>query len=121
MNKVFLLGRLTKDIELREGNGKYFTRFTLAVDRRGEGTDFLNCVAFGKTAEWASKYLSKGSKALVEGKLQSSSYEKDGKKSYSYDVIVDSMEFADSKKKAETPEDHQGGWITPEGEDLPFK
>ena len=80
MNKVILVGRLTADPELKTGNTS-FTRFTLAVDRRKENTDFINCVAFGKTAEFVSNYFKKGQKMGLEGRIQTGSYEnRDGKK-----------------------------------------
>ncbi len=101
MNKVILMGRLTKDPEVRTGNTTV-ARFTLAVDRRfkndGDQTaDFINCVAFGKTAEFLEKYGRKGTKFVVEGHIQTGSYDKDGKKIYTTDVVVESVEFAESK------------------------
>ena len=97
MNKVFLMGRLTKELDLKSGKDKSYLRNNLAVDRRGEGTDFINLVFFGKTAETVDKYCHKGSKILIEGHIQTGSYEKDGKKVYTTDVIVDSFDFAESK------------------------
>jgi single-strand DNA-binding protein len=121
MNNVFLLGRLTKDIELREGKTP-FASFTIAVDRRfskEKESDFINCKAFGKTAENMSKFFSKGDLLVVEGRIQTGSYEKDGKKIYTTDVIVDNFNFTASKKKA--PEEAQQGVSkVVEPEDLPF-
>ena len=108
MNKVILIGRLTKDPETRYSQGQNSTcisRYSLAVDRQfkrdGEQTaDFLNCVAFGKQGEFAEKYLKKGAKIAVTGRLQTGSYtDKDGKKVYTTDVVVESHEFVESKKK----------------------
>ena len=102
-NKVFLMGRLTKDPDMRgEGTG-LCARYTLAVDRRfkkdGEdNTDFINCVVFSKGAEFAEKYLKKGTKIVVTGRIQTGSYtNKDGQKVYTTDVIVEEQEFAESK------------------------
>ncbi len=103
MNKVILMGRLTRDPEVRNSGDTAVARFSLAVDRRfkkdGEVTaDFPNCVAFGKTAEFVEKYAHKGTKFVVEGRLQTGSYtNKDGQKVFTTDVIVDQIEFAESK------------------------
>lgn len=106
MNKVILMGRLTRDPDIRYGQGDNATavaRFNLAVDRRfkrdGEQTaDFINCVAFGKPAEFAEKYLHQGTKIVLEGRIQTGSYtNKDGQTVYTTDVVVEAMEFAESK------------------------
>ena len=105
MNRVILMGRLTRDPELRystEERQMAIARYTLAVDRRVKGnekeTDFINCIAFGKNAEFTEKYFKKGQRVLIEGRIQTGSYiNKDGKTVYTTDVIVDSGEFADSK------------------------
>ena len=105
MNKVILMGRLTRDPEVRYSQGESataFARFTLAVDRRfrrEEATaDFINCVAFGKTAEFLEKYFRQGMKAVVCGSIQTGSYtNRDGQKVYTTDVRVDEIEFAESK------------------------
>ena len=105
MNKVILMGRLTKDPELKYSTGERqmaVAKYTLAVDRRVKGnekeTDFINCIAFGKNAEFTEKYFKKGQRVLIEGRIQTGSYiNKDGKTVYTTDVIVDSGEFADSK------------------------
>lgn len=106
MNKVILMGRLTRDPEVRytQGdNASAVARFSLAVDRRfkkdGEQTaDFINCVAFGKTGEFIEKYGRKGTKFVVEGHIQTGSYtNKDGQKVYTTDVVVEQVEFAESK------------------------
>ena len=106
MNKVILMGRLTRDPEVRYSSGANsmaVARFTLAVDRRfrreGEASaDFINCVSFGKTAEFAEKYFRQGLKVLVTGRIQTGSYtNRDGQKVYTTDVVVEEQEFAESK------------------------
>lgn len=110
MNKVILMGRLTRDPEVRytQGdNASAVARFSLAVDRRfkkdGDQTaDFINCVAFGKTGEFIEKYGRKGAKFVVEGRIQTGSYtNKDGQKVYTTDVVVEQVEFAESKASAD--------------------
>lgn len=110
MNKVILFGRLTKDTETRVSQGDnptYITRYTLAVDRRfkrdGEpSADFINCVAFGKSAEFAEKYFFKGMKVAITGRLQTGSYtNKEGQKVYTTDVVIEEQEFAESKQSNE--------------------
>ena len=107
MNIIALSGRLTKDPELKSGqSGKVYARFTLAVDRpmqKGEA-DFINCVAFGKTAELIGEYLRKGRKVGVIGRLQMGRYEVNGEKRTSYDVIVETLEFLESKNTAKAEE-----------------
>lgn len=107
MNKVFLMGRLTRDPEVRYSQGENamaIARYSLAVDRRGgrnndENTaDFINCVAFGRAGEFAEKYLRKGTKLVVTGRIQTGSYtNKDGVKVYTTDIVVEDQEFAESK------------------------
>ncbi|MFK4784851.1 single-stranded DNA-binding protein [Fusobacterium sp. MFO224] len=103
MNLVVLTGRLTRDPELKYGqSGKAYSRFSIAVDRtfqRGEA-DFINCVAFGKTAELIGEYLRKGRKVGVQGALQMNRYEVNGEKRTSYDVVVSNIEFLESKSGA---------------------
>ena len=110
MNKAVLVGRLTRDPEVRYSQGDNTTavaRYTVAVDRRfkkdGEQTaDFINCVAFGKTGEFIEKYGRKGTKFVVEGRIQTGSYtNKDGQKVYTTDVVVEQVEFAESKASAD--------------------
>lgn len=110
MNKVILMGRITRDPEVRytQGdNASAVARFSLAVDRRfkkdGDQTaDFINCVAFGKTGEFIEKYGHKGTKFVVEGRIQTGSYtNKDGQKVYTTDVVVEQVEFAESKASAD--------------------
>ncbi|MBR0434849.1 MAG: single-stranded DNA-binding protein [Lachnospiraceae bacterium] len=104
MNKVILMGRLTRDPEVRYtgGESSAVARYTLAVDRRfkkegGDTADFIQCVAFGKSGEFAEKYFKKGTKVVVEGRIQTGSYEKDGQRIYTTDVVVEQQEFAESK------------------------
>ena len=104
MNRVILMGRLARDPETQTtATGKLKCRMTIAVDRpkAKDGTqsaDFIGLVAWEKTAEFAERYLSKGQRVLIEGKIQTGSYEKNGEKRYTTDVNVDRIEFADSKK-----------------------
>ena len=106
MNKVVLMGRLTKEPDVRRSQGAEpvtIARYTLAVDRRGkkqEGqqADFISCVAFGKAGEFAEKYLHKGTKICVSGRIQTGSYTRqDGTKAYTTDVVIEEQEFAESK------------------------
>lgn len=105
MNKVILIGRLTADPELRHTNsGKAVASYRLAVDRdfKTEGqpeADFINCVAWGKRAEFAGQYLKKGTKIAVDGRIQTGSYEKDGNKVFTTDVIIEHQEFCEAKKQ----------------------
>ena len=132
MNKVQLIGRLTKDVEVRYSQGDSqmaIARFTVAVDRRGkkDEADFISCVAFGKTGEFIEKYFSKGNRIGICGHIQTGSYtDKDNKKVYTTDVIADEAEFVESKGSAETvakPQTDENGFMNiPDGidEDLPF-
>lgn len=139
MNKVILMGRLTRDPEVRYSQGDTPTaiaRYTLAVDRRtrkdGEASaDFISCVAFGKSAEFAEKYLRKGTKLVIIGRIQTGSYtNKDGQKVYTTDVVAEDQEFAESKAAASgnqegnsQPAASGDGFMNiPEGmdEELPF-
>ena len=107
MNKVILMGRLTRDAEVRYSQGDSSTavaRFSLAVDRRfkrdgdDQTADFINCVAFGRTGEFMERFGRKGTKFLVEGRIQTGSYtNRDGQKVYPTDVVVEQVEFAESK------------------------
>ncbi len=113
MNKVILMGRLTRDPEVRYSQGETamaIARYTLAVDRRGrrdnsgennQTADFITCVAFGRAGEFAEKYLRQGTKILVSGRIQTGSYtNREGQKVYTTEVIVDEQEFAESKNSA---------------------
>lgn len=106
MNKVILVGRLVKNPEVRQdaNGGISMARYTLAVDRmrtkkdEDQGADFINCVVFGKSAEFAKNYLRKGTKLVIEGRIQTGSYtNKNGQKVYTTDVVIELQEFAESK------------------------
>ena len=101
MNKIYILGNLTKDNELKDAGTTKILRNTLAVKRefKKDETDFINITAFNKTAELIAKYTQKGSKLLVEGSLQIGSYEKDGIKRQTADVIVRNIEFIGGNKQ----------------------
>lgn len=109
MNKVILMGRLTRDPEVRyiqNENSTAVAKFSFAVPRKykndGQDCDFINCVAFGKTAEFIEKYAFKGMKLLIEGRWQTGSYtNKDGQKVYTNDCVVESCEFAESKNASQ--------------------
>lgn len=138
MNKVILTGRFTRDPEVRYTNdGTSIARFSIAVNRRfvKEGSDqkadFLNCVAFGKSAEFIEKYFTKGMKADLSGRIQTGSYtNKDGVKVYTTDIVVEEIEFGESKgssqaQTAPTPNpeaDPDGFMSIPDGidEEMPF-
>lgn len=106
MNKVILMGRLTRDPEVRYSQGEKpmaLARYTLAVNRifkrEGEAeADFINCVAFGRAAEFAEKYFYQGIKIIISGRIQTGSYvNKEGRKVYTTDIIIDEQEFTESK------------------------
>lgn len=140
MNKVILMGRLTRDPEVRYAQGNdnmAIARYSLAVDRRfkkdgdEQTADFINCIAFGKAGEFAEKYFRKGTKIAVVGRIQTGSYtNKDGQKVYTTDVVVEEQEFAESKgsgstegtQTAKTPSSSDGFMNIPDGidEELPF-
>lgn len=147
MNKVILMGRLTRDPEVRYSQGATSTaiaRYTLAVDRRfkkeGEATaDFISCVAFGKNGEFAERYLKQGIKIVVTGRIQTGSYtNREGQKVYTTEVVVEEQEFAESKAASQNnsqvsaagqqqapppmPTDKDGFMQIPDGidEELPF-
>lgn len=139
MNKVILMGRLTRDVQTRYAEGAEpmaISRFTLAVDRRvrsdqeGQSADFISCVAFGKTGQFFEKYGQKGTKFVVEGRIQTGSYtNKDGHKVYTTDVVIETAEFAESKAAARenqqrpqpAPDNGDGFMNIPDGvDDLPF-
>ena len=133
MNKVILMGRLTRDPETRTAAaGTTVGRYSIAVDRKhtqqdGQPTaDFINIVTFGKAAEWAEKYLKKGTKVLVTGRLQTGSFtNKDGVKIYTTDVVAEDQEFTEKKSDGSSnraPSAFDGFEEGPEGieDDLPF-
>lgn len=107
INKVILIGRLTKDPDLRfaAGSGTAVARFNLAVTRpfKKDETDFISCVAFGKTAETITQYFTKGSPIAITGHIQTGSYDaQDGSKRYSTDVLIEAFEFIGGKKADNT-------------------
>ena len=119
MNKVILMGRITRDPDVRYSQGESATavaRYTLAVDRRfrrdGDATaDFIGCVAFGRQAEFAEKYLRQGTKIAITGRIQTGSYtNRDGQKVYTTDVVVEEQEFAESKNAG----GNNGGYSAPQ-------
>ena len=140
MNKVILMGRLTRNADVRWTQGqdqKAIARFTVAVDRKvtknndpnQQTADFVGCVAFGKTAEFLEKYGNQGTKFAIEGRIQTGSYtNKEGQKVYTTDVVVEHMEFAESKRSQESGQplgnmDADGFMNIPDGveaEGLPF-
>lgn len=139
MNKVILMGRLTRNPEVRYSAGENalaIARYTLAVDRKirrdGEATaDFISCVSFGRTAEFAEKYFRQGLRIVVSGRIQTGSYtNRDGQKVYTTEVVVEEQEFAENKKSSETSQSSQtppptgsdGFMNIPDGieEELPF-
>lgn len=139
MNKVILTGRFTRDPEVRYTNdGTSIARFSIAVNRRfvKEGSDqkadFLNCVAFGRSAEFIEKYFTKGMKADLSGRIQTGSYtNKDGVKVYTTDIVVEEIEFGESKGSSQAPTvspalnpeaDPDGFMSIPDGidEEMPF-
>lgn len=140
MNKAILMGRLTRDPEVRYTQGgtpMAIARYTLAVDRRirkenEQSADFIGCVTFGKNAEFAEKYLRQGTKIIVSGRIQTGSYQKqDGTRVYTTEVVVEEHDFAESKasqqqaqnnRPAPAPENANSFMDIPDGigEDLPF-
>ena len=134
MNSVQLIGRLTRDPEIRyTDGGASIARFGLAVDRRfkqenGSDADFINIVSFGKTAEFIEKYFHKGMKIALNGRIQTGSYtDKDGKKVYTTDIVAENVEFCESKgtssnNDAQAPAPNGDFMSIPDGmdEELPF-
>ena len=129
MNKVELMGRLTKDPDVKpaQDNSTSVTRYTLAVDRRRskkteeeQTADFIGIVAFGSSADFAGKYFKKGMKVVVVGRIQTGSYtNKDGVRVYTTDVVAEDQEFADSKGSGSSEAEET--FSMPDDENLPFK
>ena len=132
MNKVILMGRLTRNPDVRYSQGEKATcvaRYTLAVNRRfrregDQDADFINCVAFGRQGEFAEKYLKQGTKIVISGRIQTGSYtNRDGVKVYTTDVVVEEQDFAAPTNRPAPSEAVSDGFMTiPEGieEELPF-
>lgn len=147
MNKVILMGRLTRDPEVRYSQGDNATaiaRFTLAVDRRirdnEASADYINCVSFGRSAEFAEKYFHKGTKIVIAGRIQTGSYtNKDGQKVYTTDIVIEEQDFAESKAASQQnnsgntqntlnsrqtqqpkPQTSSDGFMNADDDDLPF-
>lgn len=106
MNNVILIGRLTSDPELKQNEKYTQCKFTLAVNRLKEGADFISCIAWNKQAELINKYLHKGNQVAIEGRIQTGSYEKDGVKHCTTDVIVQNLNFIGSNEKVVEKEEN---------------
>ena len=123
MNTVQLLGNIVRDPELKyaAGSGTAVSRFTVAVKRqfKKDESDFINCIAFGKTAETIAQYFVKGNKIAIIGHIQTGSFEKDGKKVYTTDIIVDAFDFVESKGSSNNSNDDYTFVPEDDGE-LPF-
>lgn len=133
MNKVILMGRLTREPAVRYSQGERamaIARYTLAVDRRirrndsDQTADFINCIAFDRAGEFAEKYFRQGMRVLITGRIQTGSYtNKDGVKVYTTDIVIEDQEFADSKGATAAGNDDEGFMHIPDGvedEGLPF-
>ena len=131
INKAILMGRLTRDPELRHtDSGKPVCNFTVAIDNGygdNKSTDFINCVAWNKTAEFVEKYFTKGRMIIVVGRIQTRSWEgQNGKKNYATEVVASEVAFGESKKNAETaaagftPSDNDEFTPMAPSDDLPF-
>ena len=132
MNKVILMGRLTRDPDVRYSQGENpmaLARYTLAVDRRfakrdnpdAQTADFIGCVAFGRAGEFAERYLKKGTKICVSGRIQTGSYtNKDGVKVYTTDVVVEDQEFAESKNAQGGAQGGASSYSAPQGAETPM-
>ena len=141
MNKFFGIGRLTKDPEIMHKGETNIARYSLAIDRRKGEADFINCVCFGRAADFAEKYLQKGMKIAVAGRIQTGSYKtQDGRTVYTTDIVVEEHEFCEGRKAQEGGSQgsddkipanaSQGGFpglvdgfaaVSDEDEELPFK
>ena len=146
MNKVILMGRLTRDPEVKYSQGDNATaiaRFTLAVERRIKrdneaSVDFINCVSFGRSAEFVEKYFRKGTKIVICGRIQTGSYtNKDGQKVYTTDIVIEEQDFAESKatsqqnnsgsvqnnsnsRQSQKPQPDPDEFMSVDDDDLPF-
>lgn len=125
MNQVNLLGRLTKDVEFRfgAGSGNPIARFTIAVNRKfkKDEADFINCIAFGKTADIINQYFSKGSQIAISGNIRTGSYEaQDGTRRYTTDIVVETFDFISGNNKQENKANEFGEMFRIEDGDIPF-
>lgn len=124
MNKIFLSGNLTRDFETGGNSSVNYAKSAVAVSRlfsKNDETDFFNIVAFGKTADFCQKYLGKGRRVFIEGRLQTSNYkDKGGNSRTGYDVIIDNIEFGDNKRKDGTSENEHYSNYTQDDIDVPF-
>lgn len=122
MNKIQLIGRVTRDIELKTSqSGVSMARFTLAVNRiKKDEADFINCLAFNKTAEILSQYVKKGHRLGVSGQLQTGKYEKDGVTHYTADVICDQVDLIEPKGSGEAPANPEPAFKEVDDGELPF-
>lgn len=128
MNNVSLVGRVTKNIEVRKtGSGKSYSRFTLAVPRvfNKDETDFINCIAWGKTADLLGQYVHKGDRLGIRGFIQTGKYDSNGRTTYTFDVVADNIEFL-SEKGSSKPAEPEPSTESPDPsleipeDDLPF-
>lgn len=134
INKVILMGRLTRDPELRHtGSGTPVCNFTVAISNgygEEQTTDFINCIAWNKSAEFVEKYFTKGRMIIVVGRIQTRTWEgQDGKKNYATEVVASEVSFGESKRNAEenndvpsagVPDDSEGGFLSVDDDDCPF-
>lgn len=121
MNSFNAIGRLTADPDVRATqDGKPIARYTLAVDRGKDGADFIPCICFNQAAEFAEKHLHKGIKVGVSGRIQTGGYEKDGKKFYTWNAVVNQHTFCEAKKQ-EAKEFKPEFIEVPDDEELPFR
>ena len=128
MNNINIIGRIATDLQLKNGNGKTYIKFNLAVPRQGkkEITDFIPCIAFGKTSELIDQYLHKGNKIAINGQLITNQYEYKGEKRTSYDILINNIDFIETNKKED--EKIQGTLLDPgynkntqyDDDDFPF-
>ena len=123
MNKTISMGRLTDEPKVRETQaGKKVAEFTMALDRIKEGADFPRFIAWDKKAEVIEKYCHKGTKLLIEGRIQTGSYEKDGHKVYTTDIVVENLEFCEKKSEMQPANPTDEFMKIPDGinEEIPF-
>ena len=115
MNNVTLIGNLARDIEIKQtSNGSSIARFAVVCSRRGEGADYINCKAFGSVAENLSRFFHRGQKIGITGRIMTGSYDRNGEKVYTFEVVVDNFDFCE--KKHTEPEEREPG----DDDGLPF-